>query len=404
MSELPATWRSVPLGELVFDARKLISPSKGAPYQLWSVPSFANGQPEIVDGGAIRSAKLIVAQDDVLISKINPRINRVWQVTKSDLPQIGSSEWLVARIMQKEFIAAKYLALYLSSPVFREWITQATEGVTGSHTRAKSFQILRQCIPVPPLDAQQRIVETLEAHLSQLDKALAEMARAKQQSESLVRSWLHAQLSYAYESGAVASLGEMAETRLGKMLDAAKNEGEMTPYLRNANVQWERIEVDDIAEARMTQKDRVELALMDDDVLVCEGGVPGRSAVWKVHMTSQGNIGFQKALHRVRPGERLKSQFLVMVLRYLSMTGQLDRFTTGTTIKHLPQEQLRRLLVPVLSIDQQTKLISGYERLQELVTHASSTVRGLELQIAGLRRSLLYAAFTGRLTNEESIA
>jgi type I restriction enzyme, S subunit len=39
---------------------------------------------------------------------------------------------------------------------------------------------------------------------------------------------------------------QIAERRLGKMLDKAKNRGASYPYLRNTNVQWNRFELDDI--------------------------------------------------------------------------------------------------------------------------------------------------------------
>ena len=49
-------------------------------YELYSVPSFETGYPEIVRGKDIGSTKITVEEGDVLVCKINPRINRVWVV------------------------------------------------------------------------------------------------------------------------------------------------------------------------------------------------------------------------------------------------------------------------------------------------------------------------------------
>lgn len=261
------------------------------------------------------------------------------------------------------------------------------------------IELRETLLNLPSLEVQHRIVKTLEDHLSRIEKAEQELNVAHRESDSLLRSWLHAAFHPRLRNGEVAILGDLAQTRLGKMLDAAKNQGELTSYLRNANVQWERFDLGDVSRARMTEKDRSELMLADGDVLVCEGGVPGRSAVWESKFFAAESISFQKALHRVRVGEKLLPKFVVMALRYLSATDQLDEFTTGTTIKHLPQEQLRRLPIPSFSIKEQSYLIFQYEHLQELIAHATTTVEQLRNQLSELRRSLLHAAFNGQLTD-----
>ena len=71
----PNSWREIVLGELVFNIRQTAQINDNDKYELWSIPSFSDGVPEYVRGDQIGSGKLLVQQDDVLISKINPRIN-----------------------------------------------------------------------------------------------------------------------------------------------------------------------------------------------------------------------------------------------------------------------------------------------------------------------------------------
>src|SRR5437016_5413185 len=98
------------------------------------------------------------------------------------------------------------------------------------------------------------------------------------------------------------SVGSVADMRLGKMLDQAKNVGTPTQYLRNVNVRWFSFELVDLFEMRATQQDKGEFSIKDGDLLVCEGGEPGRCAVWNL---GSNDLIFQKAIHRIRLKDKI---------------------------------------------------------------------------------------------------
>ena len=151
----------VPLGDLVHEVRCSVNPSADTTYELWAVTAYANGKPDVISGSDIKSSKLKVSPGDILLSKINPRINRVWKVKPSTLPQIASTEWLVCQLKDPDRIQSDFLLRFLQSPRFRNWLTASASSVTGSHSRAKSKEILKQLVPVPPLDVQQTLVGKL---------------------------------------------------------------------------------------------------------------------------------------------------------------------------------------------------------------------------------------------------
>ena len=92
---------------------------------------------------------------------------------------------------------------------------------------------------------------------------------------------------------------DVANARLGKMLDKAKNVGQPYPYLRNTNVHWFDIRLDDLKAIPLNEAEFEEYRLEEGDVLICEGGHGiGRTAVWRGNAE---NVVFQKALHRVIP-------------------------------------------------------------------------------------------------------
>ena len=81
------------------------------------------------------------------------------------------------------------------------------------------------------------------------------------------------------------------------MLDKRKNVGALRPYLRNVNVRWFGFDLSDLKEMRLMDSEVKEYSVQRGDLLICEGGEPGRCAVWD----AEESLIFQKALHRARP-------------------------------------------------------------------------------------------------------
>lgn len=157
----------------------------------------------------------------------------------------------------------------------------------------------------------------------------------------------------------IVRLAEVAETALGKMLDKAKTKGHAhVPYLRNVNVQWGRIDTDDLLTMELAEDERERFAVRAGDLLVCEGGEIGRCAIWHGRTDY---LAYQKALHRIRPSDKLDTQFLRYLMEHHSLSGQLAKLATGTTIAHLPQQQLRRVPVPLPPLDEQHRIVDLLE-------------------------------------------
>ena len=129
-------------------------------YELYSVPSFENGCPEIIKGKDIGSSKISIEEGDILICKINPRINRVWVVEHTtEYPLVASSEWIVIR---NKKINANYLKWYFSSPVFRTLLNLEVTGIGGSLTRAQPKQVAKYKVPIPNEKEQNMIADSLD--------------------------------------------------------------------------------------------------------------------------------------------------------------------------------------------------------------------------------------------------
>ena len=146
---------------------------------------------------------------------------------------------------------------------------------------------------------------------------------------------------------------DIAETCLGKMLDKTKNKGTFFPYIRNVNVRWGEFDVSDLLEMKFDDEGE-RFLIRRGDLVVCEGGEPGRCAVWN----SKDSIRFQKALHRIRfISDKIEPMFYYYVLRFYTGSGYLARFFTGTTIKHLPGDKLNKIIVPFPPIGEQKRIV-----------------------------------------------
>ena len=129
-------------------------------YELYSVPSYENRYPEIIKGSDIGSTKVTVEENDILVCKINPRINRVWVVEHhTEHTLIASSEWVIIRSKSNN---SRYLMYYFQSPVFRNYINSELTGIGGSLTRAQPKQIAKYPVPLPPLETQKQIAANLD--------------------------------------------------------------------------------------------------------------------------------------------------------------------------------------------------------------------------------------------------
>lgn len=198
---------------------------------------------------------------------------------------------------------------------------------------------------------------------------------------------------------AISELGLTAyESVLGKMLDKQKNIGEDRPYLGNINVRWGRFEIDELKTMKIEEAEEARYSLVDGDLVICEGGEPGRCAVWS---GEDGVIFIQKALHRVRFTASYLPEFAYYYLTYSVPLERVVKHFTGTTIKHLTGAGLSKVHLPICSAVEQREIVSIIEsKLSEI----DALNHELEMQLTKaetLRQSILKKAFSGQLVPQD---
>lgn len=157
-----STTTSIPLDQIMAARSDSVDPSKcpGEVFDLYSVPAYDSGCPEVLAGQDIGSAKQVVQPGDVLLSRIVPHIRRAWAVNNHrGRRMIGSGEWIVFR--SKRFCAS-YLRHLLVSDQFHARFMQTVSGVGGSLLRARPAQVADIEIRLPDLSEQQRIARLVD--------------------------------------------------------------------------------------------------------------------------------------------------------------------------------------------------------------------------------------------------
>lgn len=192
-------------------------------------------------------------------------------------------------------------------------------------------------------------------------------------------------------------ISELGELKLGKMLDKSKNQGRPARYLRNINVRWFRFDLASLQELLASNDELAELSVEDGDLFICEGGEPGRCAVWR---GGQTDLVYQKALHRFRTRGAVLPEFLMYRLRYEAELGTLSDAFTGTTIKHLTRESLSRLNIPVPPRPEQQRIVDKLTSLLARVDACSDRLDRVPTILKRFRQAVLSSATSGALTDD----
>jgi type I restriction enzyme, S subunit len=185
---------------------------------------------------------------------------------------------------------------------------------------------------------------------------------------------------------------------LGKMLDEKQYSGEhLMPYIRVADVQWDRINTDDLPTIDIRTHEYRRCTLEAGDLIVCEGGsYPGRSAIWDGAISP---CAYQKALHRLRPRDpqQTYSRFMLLVMEALTRSGWLLADQGKSTIAHIPAEDLRRLRVPCPPFGEQMHIA---ETVRDQIRSIDHSMEGCKQAISLTRErrsALISAAVMGQI-------
>lgn len=159
------------------------------------------------------------------------------------------------------------------------------------------------------------------------------------------------------------------------MLDKNKNKGTFQPYLANLNVRWGSFDLDNLSLMKFKPEEEERYGLQYGDLIVCEGGEPGRCAIWKNQIP---NMKIQKALHRIRCHENVDYRFLFYWFLLAGKRGELKQYYTGATINHMPGDKLKTIEISLPPLVTQQKIASILSAYDDLIENNRKQIKLLE--------------------------
>ena len=408
MSELPESWAVSAFGVLNEFTSETINPANrpNDGFELYSVPSFFSGLPDYTVGGAVGSTKQIVTPGDVLVCKINPRINRVWTVrSKGDYEQIASSEWIGFR---SPAVVPSFANYYFRSANFRELLCSEVAGVGGSLTRAQPKKVATYPIPIAPINEQIRIASQLDILLTRVQACNDRINRIP----ALLKRFRQAVLDAA-TSGALTKdcqFATPAHWRSVQLVDvasdfsygsAAKSAKVGTvPVLRMGNIQNGRLDWSNLVYT--SDPSEIEkYKLTKGDVLFNRTNSPelvGKTAVYK----GERDAIYAGYLIRVRCLPTLLPEYLNYCLG--SKAGRAYCWSVksdGVSQSNINAKKLAAFRFSLPSIEEQTKIVRRVETLFELANSLEARYVAAHAFAQRLEPLLLAKAFRGQLMAQD---
>ena len=337
---------------------------------------------------------------DTLGKGVKPGLNRneVYMLPIA-LPSLAEQRRIVDKVDELMALCGRLEAAQTEREIRRDRLTAA------------SLQCLNQATEAPALREHARFyvnhlprLATRPKHIRQLRQTILNLAvRGKlvpqdphdePASELLQRIGAERIESEPFcipTSWAWVCVGKNSDARLGKMLDKEKNKGNPKRYLRNINVRWFDFDLSNVFEMRFEDSELNEFKLRSGDVLICEGGEPGRAAVWD---DREKNIYFQKAIHRVRFTDDISPHFFLITLRESVDSGRLSTYFTGVGIKHLTGKGLNSFAFPLPPLAEQQRIVAKVDELMALCDRLEAQLTTTQIESQRLLEALLHQALT----------
>lgn len=409
--KVPGNWCWVSLQTIDQYRASSTDPSKypDTLFELYSVPSSADNYPEIVSGCEIGSTKQSVQKGDVLLCKINPRINRVWKVSQyTGNALLASSEWIIIRNSK---IVSDYLMYCFRAPYFREYMLSNVSGVGGSLMRAQPKYVKTYPVPLPPLPEQQRIVDRIESLFARLDEAKQKAQDALDSFETRKAAILHKAFTgeltaqwrkehgVGMESWERLKLGEIGTLERGRSQHRPRND----PRLFGGPYPF--IQTGDVASANVY--------IMEHHQTLSEFGMEQSRmfSAGTLCITIAANIGdvailsydccFPDSVVGFSPNSRSISKFIYYMMSILQK--ELEDNAPATAQKNINLKILNAVEMNIPPVTEQTEIVRILDDLLAKEQQAKEVAEGVLEQIDLIKKSVLARAFRGELgTNDPS--
>ena len=191
------------------------------------------------------------------------------------------------------------------------------------------------------------------------------------------------------------NLGLLFNHNTGKALNSANSDGKFLTYITTSNVYWDKFELKNLKTMPFTENEIDKFTVTKGDLLVCEGGDIGRSAIWNF----DEEIRIQNHLHRLRPYSRIYTKFYYYIMYLYKANGRING--NGIGLQGLSSNALHKIIVPVPPIEEQKRIVNNITSVLSLLEQIESQKQSLSSQIDNIKSKILDLAIRGKLVPQD---
>lgn len=190
-------------------------------------------------------------------------------------------------------------------------------------------------------------------------------------------------------------LGDIFQHNTGKALNSSNTDGISLEYITTSNLYWDKFELKDLKTMFFKESEIEKYTIKKGDLLVCEGGDIGRTAIWSENY----EMRIQNHIHRLRPYvDEISVRFYYYVMMYYKNNGFING--RGIGLQGLSSKRLHVILVPLPDSETQYLIAEKIDELFKVI----DTIEKLQLQFASnlevLQSKIIDAGIQGKLTEQ----
>ncbi len=337
---------------------------------------------EEVHNGKLQRSRAEVG--DLIMNIVGPPLGKL-AIIPTTLPQANFNQAAVLiRPYKFKEVLVSYLKIYLEE--MSEINSIATRGSAGQ-VNISLTQSQNMRIPIPPLNEVRRIIEEVSKYdilIDSLKQNITDIQNLIAYTKSKILDLaIHGKLvpqdpndepaiellkrinpdftpcdNGHYPVGWIETiLGELFSHNTGKALNSSNKEGIFKDYLTTSNVYWNKFDFTAIKQMPFKESELNKCTVTKGDLLVCEGGDIGRSAIWNYDY----DICIQNHIHRLRPKIDLCVPFYYYTFAYLKENNLIGG--KGIGLLGLSSNALHKIEMPLPPLAEQQRIVQKIEEL-----------------------------------------
>ena len=188
-------------------------------------------------------------------------------------------------------------------------------------------------------------------------------------------------------------LGEIFQHNTGKALNSSNTDGNLFEYLTTSNVYWDKFDFSVIKKMHFTDAEIEKCTIRRGDLLICEGGDIGRSAIWLFDY----DMKIQNHLHRLRAYyPEISSKYYLYIMKIYKEIGLIDG--RGIGLQGFSSTRVHNLVVPLPPFAEQKRIVKRVEEIFKLLDIIDKAQNKYSADAEILKNKLITMGIQGKLT------